>query len=104
MTPLAHTSVTAAGATVYTVPVSFKCDITDILIVNTTSAAISFSMYFVPNGGTFGNDNAIFVSANIPANTTVTWEGIQSMRELDYVYCSSSATGITVRLTGEEHR
>lgn len=104
MTLLAHTSVTAAGSTVYTVPVSFKTEVNDIFIVNTTAGAISFSMYFVPNGGSPGTDNAIFSSVTVPANTTVTWQGNQSMRELSYVYCSASALGMTVRLSGEEHR
>jgi len=54
--------------TLYTVPASTDAIVKTIIITNTTATAATISIWHVPNGGSYGDTNAIVKTLNIPAN------------------------------------
>ena len=56
--------LTSSVATYYTAPALTKCKITEIVLANTHSAAVTVGVYAVPSGGTAAAANQLFVSAS----------------------------------------
>lgn len=95
---------TGSGTLLYTVPTGFKTEVMDICISNTSSSPISFILCLVPSGGSPGTSNRMFPNVSIPANTIVSWSGVQLLNDGDFIQGIGSASGITVNISGEERR
>ena len=95
---------TTPGTTLYTVPTGYKCDVQDMLICNTSASSATFSVYFVPSGGSASTSNAVFYTAPIAAYETVHWEGLQTLNNGDFIKAIGSASGITMNVSGTEYR
>ncbi len=95
---------TGAGTLLYTVPTGIRTEVYDVIIANTTSGGLTCSIHLVPTGVAVGTSNAMFSSVSIPANTTVHWSGIQCLNAGDFIQGISSASGLTVNITGSEGR
>ncbi len=95
---------TGTGTLLYTVPSGYKCDVNDVVVANTTSAAITVKLHFVPVGVSVGATNLLFPDVNIPANTMIQWCGTQALNAGDFIQGIGSATGVTVTITGDEYR
>lgn len=105
MKKLAQGAVTTgAGTLLYTVPTDFKADVIDITISNTTTSAVSFKLHLVPSGGSVADSNMFIPNVSIPGNTLIQWSGTQTLNPADFIQGISSATGVTIRITGEEYR
>ena len=93
----------AAGSTigtVYTVPTAQQFTLTDIEICNASATASSFSIYFVPSGGTAGTTNALFYNAPINGNTTVQWTGSTALSAGSTIQASSASGNVTIKISG----
>ena len=95
---------TGAGTTLYTVPTGFQTNMMDIVITNTTSSSISFSIHIVPSGDSASTSNSIFYQVPLSGNTTVQWTGTQHMSAGKFIKAIGSASGITMTISGEESR
>lgn len=95
---------TGSGTLLYTVPTGFKTEVRDVVVANTTAAAINFSLHLTPSGVSVGTTNAMFYQTPIPANTTVHWSGVQLLNASDFIQGIGSGSGLTVNITGEETR
>jgi hypothetical protein len=95
---------TGAGTLCYTVPTGIRTEVQDIVIANTTTGTLSCSLHLVPTGVAVGSSNAMFSSVPVPANTTVHWSGMQVLNAGDFIQGISSASGLTVNITGNENR
>ena len=95
---------TGAGTLLYTVPTGIRTEVYDVLIANTTSGSLNCSIHLVPTGVAVGTSNAMFSSVPIPGNTTIHWSGIQVLNAGDFIQGISSASGLTVNITGDEGR
>ena len=105
MKKLAQGAVTTgAGTLLYTVPTGIRTEVYDVVIANTTTGALTCSLHLAPVGVAVGTSNAMFSSVSIPANTTVHWSGIQCLNAGDFIQGISSASGLTVNITGNEYR
>jgi hypothetical protein len=56
--------LTNSTATYYTAPALTKCKITEIVLTNTHSAAVTVGIYAVPSAGTAAAANQLFVSSS----------------------------------------
>lgn len=95
---------TGAGTLLYTVPTGMRTEVMDILIANTTAGSLTCSIHLAPTGVAVGSSNAMFSSVAVPGNTTVHWSGIQVLNAGDFIQGISSASGMTVNISGNESR
>lgn len=63
----------ASTTTIYTVPSSTSTVVSEFVLANTTSGDVTCSVWHVPNGGSFGDTNAIIRSVTVSANKSVVW-------------------------------
>lgn len=54
--------------TLYTVPASTTAIVKTIIMTNTTASDATISVWHVPNGGSYGDSNALVDTLTIPAN------------------------------------
>jgi hypothetical protein len=90
------------GTLLYTVPTSTITTVKDMDIANTTAAALTCLVYFVPSGGSPAAANTVIPNVSIPANTVVKWSGEQILVAGDFIQAIGSAAGITITVSGEE--
>ena len=95
---------TGTGTLLYTVPTGIRTEVYDVIIANTTTGTLTCSIHLAPVGVAVGSSNAMFSSVSVPANTTVHWSGIQVLNAGDFIQGISSASGLTVNITGDEGR
>ena len=95
---------TGAGTLLYTVPTSYRTNVTNIDVANTTSAPVNFTLYLVNSGGSVAAANMLFPTVSVPANTMIQWTGLQQITAGAFIQAIGSATGITVNITGDEVR
>ncbi len=95
---------TGAGTLVYSVPTGIRTEVIDICLANTTSGALTCALHLVPTGASSAASNAMFPTVSIPGNTMVHWSGLQILNAGDFIQGISSASGITVHVSGEEYR
>lgn len=95
---------TGSGTLLYVVPKEFRCEIQDITISNTTAAPIRFKMHIVASGGSPSTANLVIPDVSINGNTFIQWTGTQTMNVDEFIQGIGSAAGITVTITGDEHR
>jgi hypothetical protein len=101
--PIAQSAIPATVTTVYTVPVKSRTWISTIDIVNTNSTATTFDVYFVPQSGTAGTGNAVFYQQTLQPKQNLQWTGIQVIDSLSTIQVNGSATGVTIRISGETY-
>ena len=95
---------TGAGTLCYPVPTGIRTEVYDVIIANTTTGTLTCSIHLAPTGVAVGSSNAMFSSVAVPANTTVHWSGIQVLNAGDFIQGISSASGLTLNITGNENR
>ena len=95
---------TGAGTLIYTVPTGYRTDVNDINIANSTGAAITVAIHLVQTGGSASAANMLFPTVSVPGNTLVQWTGIQTINAGDFIQGIGSAAGVTVTISGDEHR
>jgi hypothetical protein len=94
------TAGTTSYVTIYTAPSGVIGRISEIDICNSNSGATSFSINFVPAGGTAGTTNALFYNAPINGNTTVQWTGGLALNAGDTIQVKAAISGITFNVSG----
>ena len=97
---LGQAAITVATATLYTVPASTRAFVKNIDIANTTTAAITVNVYI--GAGAAAAGNTLIPSISIPANSTLSWEGVQILDATDTIQTDASATGCTITASGAE--
>jgi hypothetical protein len=90
------------GTLLYIVPTSTITTVKDMDIANTTAAALTCLVYFVPSGGSPAAANTVIPNVSIPANTVVKWSGEQILVAGDFIQAIGSAAGITITVSGDE--
>lgn len=95
---------TGSGTLLYTVPLSYRTNVTNIDVANTSSAAISFSLHLIASGASVDTSNMLFPAVVIPGHTMIQWIGSQQLSTSGFIQGIGSATGITVNITGDEVR
>lgn len=95
---------TGAGNLLYTAPNAFRADIQDIVMSNTTAAAISLKIHLVPAGGSVADSNMMVPNVAIPGNTFIQWTGNQTLEPGGFIQGIGSSAGISVTINGDEHR
>jgi hypothetical protein len=68
--------------TFYTVPADCRTTALTADICNTTTADHTIRLCFVPSGGTAIIDTAIFWDLVVEANSTATWTGPQTLKDV----------------------
>lgn len=101
-TQLGQGAITTAYTVFYKVPTSTRTYIKQFDICNTTAAAITVYVSFVPVSGTADTTNAIFYNTTIPAYSTLQWCGAQVINASGTIQAKASATGCTITITGGE--
>lgn len=86
-------------ATLYTVPVATTTIMRSFDVCNTTTNALTFRLYLVPNGDSAGVDNALRYDRSVPGKGDYGWEGEQVLSAGDTVQASGSA-GLTITMSG----
>ena len=99
---MAQAAVTASAVVVYTTPATARALLQDIMIANTTSGALTYSVYLVPAAGTAGTANAIFYQVSLAANTSYHWVGQQVLFPGDTIQVQGSSTGLTISISGQQ--
>jgi len=95
---------TGSGTLLYTVPTGIRTEVMDINIANSGATTLTCALHLVPVGGSAGTTNVLFPTVSVPGNTMVQWTGRQILNAGDYVQGISSASGITVNISGDEGR
>ena len=95
---------TGAGTLIYTVPSQFKVEVTDIDVANTTAAALTLILHFVPSGGSAATATQFCPTISIPANSMFQWIGTQHLDSGDFIQAIGSGSGLNIHVTGDEHR
>ena len=90
--------------TLYTVPSSTTGIIKSINIANTTASPVTISIWHVPNGGSYGDSNAILKTLTIPANDFTHINTYMPMNTAgDTLQAEAgTATAITISVYGAE--
>lgn len=95
-------AITTSATTLYTTPTSTRALIKEISVVNTSSTAATFDVYFVPLSGTAGTSNALFYEQPLAAKQTLQWNGMQVLNAGQTIQVKASTTGLTVVASGGE--
>lgn len=98
--PLCEASLGTSAAILYTASGQAKSHVNVINICNTTGASINVYAFVVPAGGAPGTSNAIFYNAQIPAYTTMLWEGFLIIPANGTLQGYASAAGCTILASG----
>lgn len=101
---LAQFVASTAETTRYTVVgAGIKAIVKNIVIANTSAAAVTLGLSIVPVGGTAGNANRIIPTISIPPNAVVPFDMTQVMNEGDFISATASAnTALTITISGLE--
>lgn len=97
---LCQSSLGTSASILYTAGGQSRSHVNVISICNTTSASISVYAFIVPSGGTPSASNAIFYNAQIPAYTTMLWEGFLIIPVNGTLQGYASAVGCTIQASG----
>lgn len=97
---IAQAAIGTTLSTLYTVPASSTLLVKDFDICNTTTAAITITVHFVPSGGTAGAANMIVPAYSLPANAMMQWAGTQVLNVDDFIQVIASAVGSTINISG----
>ena len=92
--------------TLYTCPTAQSTTtlIKQIVVCNTTAGTVTFSLSLIPFGGaTPSTANRLFSNISIAANETIFLDVSQVMTSGDYLSAISSASGVTVTISGVEN-
>lgn len=96
-------ALTTSPTTYYTVPASTKTMVKQIVLVNTSAAQATASVYFVPSGGSAGNSNLIVPAVTVAPNQMQIVDLGQALSTGDFISASASAgTSITIHASGFE--
>ena len=93
-------AVSPTLTTVYTTPAARRTIVKTLDMCNTTTGAITVSVYLVESGGTAGAANKLVSNITLPANGYYQWTGAQVLHAGDTIQASSSAVGITINISG----
>lgn len=96
----ASISTSPTLTTIYTVPASTRAIVKTIDIANTSSSALTITIYFVPSGGSAGASNTIIPSVTLPPTDIMQWSGAQVLNEGDVIQATASGSGVTVTISG----
>ena len=99
---LGQVAVTTSYTTLYTVPSVVRTYLKQIDICNTTSAAVTIFISLVPSSGTAVASNALYFGQSVPANTTISYTGVQVLLPGATIQVMAGATGLTVTASGGE--
>lgn len=89
-----------ANATLFTVQTGRQYIVKDIEIVNTSGSAQTYTLNFVPSGGTALASNALFSAVSIAANSTFQWKGEQVIVVGTTIQGFASAVTVTFMING----
>ena len=89
------------GTGVATVASATYVIVRHIRIVNTTSAAVSISMWIGATGGSVAGTQFLGTGLSIPANTSYDWYGMLRLDVVDFLTAQASAVGLTFEAEGE---
>jgi len=84
----------------YTASASVPSIIRTVNICNTTGSTLGFYIFCVPSGGTTATSNAMFYGVTIAANSVASWDTAQVLPSGGMIYGYSSASGVTVSISG----
>lgn len=97
---LAGGAATTSASTLFTASSGARAHLNTINICNTSSSAVTFSVYIVPSGGTASAANAIFYNCPLTANTTTLWTGTLIVPAGGSIQASASSTAVSFNLAG----
>jgi len=96
---LCQKAIGATSTTLYTAQPDGRTAILDVMVVNTTSAPVSLTMYI----GSAAAANAFgFYSTSIPSHGSIQWSGFQILNINESLLAVGSATGLTTTISGLE--
>jgi len=93
-------AATTATSTLFTASSGARAHLNTINVCNTSSSAVTFSIYIVAPGGTASAANAIFYNCPLTANTTTLWTGTLIVPAGGSIQASASSTAVTFNLAG----
>jgi hypothetical protein len=91
---------TTSASVIYTVPNTLQYTVTGIDICNTSGSADTFTICFVPSGGTADATNAIYYSAPIAAHTTISYRGGTALDSNYTIQAFAGTTNLTFKIAG----
>ena len=97
-TKLGQLALTAVVATVYTVPALERTIVKTIDICNTTSLAVTVTVYLVPSGGSESAANTLIPTVMVLK--MFNWNGAQVLNAGDTIKAVSSVSGVTINVSG----
>jgi hypothetical protein len=96
---LCQKAINATSTTLYTAQPDGRTVIIDIMVVNTTSAPVTLTMYI----GSVATANAFgWYSSSIPAYSSMQYNGYQILNINESLLAVGSATGLSVTMSGLE--
>lgn len=96
---LCQKAIGNTSTTLYTAQPDGRTAILDVMVVNTTAAAVSLTMYI----GSAATANAFgFYTTSIPSYSSVQWSGFQILNANESLLAVGSATGLTATISGLE--
>ena len=101
--PIAQSAIPATVTNIYTVPLKSRTWLETIDVVNTNATATTFDVYLVPQNGTAGTGNALFYQQTLQPKQNIQWTGIQVIDSQSTIQVNASATGVTIRISGETY-
>ena len=96
-TKIAQAAVTASPVTLYTVTANQRCAIEDILVCNTTSGALTVTLYA---GASVVAANAILSGKSIAANDQYHLTCFIVLNAGDVISVQGSGTGLSIIISG----
>ncbi len=85
----------------YTAPVGRAVDLTEVIAVNTTATAATFSLSIVPAGGTAGVANRQFAGQSVAANSEQRFQLDEELSTGDFLSGLQSVAGaLTLTIGG----
>lgn len=97
--------VAGSNTLYYTVPAGVRAKISRVTLVNTDTANQTVSVYFVPNGGSAGDSNAVLKTKSLAPNETYpAYELVGHVLEAgDMIYAGASAASkVAMMVSGVE--
>jgi hypothetical protein len=92
-------SIGSSSTTLYTAQSDGRSVILDIMVVNTTSAPVTLTMYI----GSVATANAFgWYNSSIPAYSSMQYAGYQILNQSEALLAVGSATGLSVTISGIE--
>lgn len=97
---MGNAELTVGLATIHTTPIETRDLVKEIDISNNSTQAAVVDVHLVPAGDVANGSNRLIPGVSVPANSILSWSGIQVLDAEGTIQASASVSDVTITISG----